>query len=84
MENIYNEVFNELEGEIGEVLEDIAKSFKNVKPFQKRLITPKERIATYDNLTPQQQDQLITQYGPKAFNDYVEQMETEKLRRGWP
>lgn len=80
-DNIYDNVLDKTMKRIERASDRIAKNFKNVKPFQKEPLKNKELLLSYEMLTPDDMNQLISRHGRNAVNEFIGEMEQEKVRR---
>lgn len=56
----------------------MAKEFKNVKPFDKNAVSPKEQQYWYDQLSREDMGYLIQKHGSQKVNEFIYKMESLK------
>ena len=80
-ESIYDAALKGIGDIIEEVSDSIAIEFKGKKPFDKEPVSNEEMLYHYNQLTPEQMDNLIQTKGRDAVNEMIYKMEQLKQRR---
>jgi hypothetical protein len=79
-ENFYDNVLNGTEEWITNVSNNIAKEFRNAKPFDKEKIENEKMLSAYLTLQPQDMDYLLSKHPRDVVQDFIFDM--EKLKSG--
>jgi len=72
---IGDRIVDELHRRKGLVKEELRQRYKGVRPFRMKPITRKQALTMYENITPEQTQQIAGQFGQDAVVQWVEQME---------
>ena len=74
-ENPFDRIMDKSFQRVEKVSNHIAGSFKNVKPFQKTVITSEELYQSYVVLNDQDIQYLVGKYGENMVTEYFQEME---------
>ena len=81
-DNIYDTVLDKTMARVDKVSTTLATKFKNVKPFNKEPIPPKELLQAYQGLNMTDMVYLLQKHGRQKVNDLIYELETLKAKGG--
>ena len=75
-DGIYNDALEKIKNRIGNVSGKISKDFKGVRPFNKEVVSSREKLLQYSQFTPQVEQMSRQQFGDYVVDNYKLKMET--------
>jgi len=83
-DNPYDKALERTLGLIDKVSDKIGRDFKGVKPFGKEPISKKKLLEFYNQLTNEDMEYFIQEHGEETVNQFIQDMEVEKLNARIP
>ena len=80
-ENRYDRIIAKLVERNKRVQAKIGAQFKKTAPFRMTPVSEEEMLYKYDQITPEEMDGYIQNYGEEAVNDMIYNFETLKTKK---
>jgi len=80
--NIGDLVLAETMKMVNRISDYIAKEYQGVRPFDKKEVSPKDRLFEFDHITPADMVSFVEKNGTEAANKYVYEMEQLRQKYG--
>jgi len=81
--NRYDRINDRMLSRIERVTDRMTREFKNTNPFDKEPVSDDEMIRRYDGTTKEQWMELMNTHDPADVEQYKNEMENLKRRRGY-
>ena len=70
-EGIHNVTLGKIEHMLGKAKTQIDRDLKGVRPFDKEVVSPKQKLLDYSMMTPEDLDFARQQFGNEAMDNYL-------------